>query len=136
MDAPLPADLLELKARFEAWRQTRQFHRSRTPDQLRQAAVALLQRYPASLICRVCRLNPETLKRAASSPTAPSKRQPPESFFRLPLGPVSETGSSLLQTTAGCRLQLERPDGSRLILTLPRMEASSIHALCSDFLRP
>jgi hypothetical protein len=33
------------------------------------------------------------------------------------------------------RLQLERPDGSRLTLALPSLDAAALNALCADFLK-
>ena len=39
MDRSLPSDLLELKARFEAWRRTRISPRAKTPDDLLQTGV-------------------------------------------------------------------------------------------------
>jgi hypothetical protein len=48
---------------------------------------------------------------------------------------LPEPGLSALQTAATCRLQLERPDGSRLTLMLPALDLLSINRLCADFLR-
>ena len=62
MKTPLPTDLFNLKCQFESWRKTRT-KRSRTPDHLLKAAADLLDQYPISTICRVCRINPRTLRR-------------------------------------------------------------------------
>jgi hypothetical protein len=135
MDSNIPADLLELKARFQAWRQTRKFNRSRTPDDLRQAALEILKKYPARLVCRVCRIHPKTLRKSTDSPAAAHQRKSKVSFFKLPLVPVSETGSTLQPAGSGCRIQLERPDGSPLTLLTPSLDATSLNSLCRDFLR-
>jgi hypothetical protein len=44
MKSAIPSDLLNLKAKFEAWRKTRA-KRSKTPDRLLKAAAALLDNY-------------------------------------------------------------------------------------------
>src|SRR5262249_35248367 len=62
MKTPLPTDLFNLKCQFESWRKTRT-KRTRTPDHLLKAAADLLDQYPVSTICRVCRINPRTLRR-------------------------------------------------------------------------
>src|SRR5262245_45646153 len=56
MKTPLPTDLFNLKCQFESWRKTRT-KRTRTPDHLLKAAADLLDQYPVSTICRVCRIN-------------------------------------------------------------------------------
>ena len=85
MDRSLPNDLLELKARFDAWRRTRKSPRAKTPDDLLQAALAMLGHYPARLICRACRISSKTFARASASAAPPKKRQSTASFFKLPL---------------------------------------------------
>ncbi len=70
MKTSISPALLKLKARFETWRSTRASIRTRTPEHLRQAALALLDQHPASLICRVCRIHPRTLQ----APRVPQKR--------------------------------------------------------------
>ena len=45
MDSTLPADLLKLKARLEAWRATRKYARQPIPDEIRQAAAEMAGRY-------------------------------------------------------------------------------------------
>jgi hypothetical protein len=138
MDPSTPADLLELKAQFDSWRQTHP-KRSHFPHHLWQAAVALLERYPADTICSTCRLRPDSFKKraearaAASSPPA----QPPDAFLQLhPVADGCPQGSAppLSSPLAG-RLLIERPDGARLSLCLQALDSSSINALCASFLR-
>jgi len=45
MDSTVPADLLKLKARLEAWRATRKYARQPIPDEFRQAAAEMTGRY-------------------------------------------------------------------------------------------
>ena len=63
MTSTTPADLLELKARFETWRANRKYLREPIPDELWSAAVDLSRRYPPSLVGRVLKLDPSRLKK-------------------------------------------------------------------------
>ncbi len=85
MKSAIPSDLLKLKKRFEAWRKTRA-KRSKTPDRLLKAAAALLDRYSASMVCRVCGVNLRTLRRRSSSSASPRRSSvPAPDFFPLSL---------------------------------------------------
>ena len=71
MNSIIPADLLELKARFETWRTNRKYLRESIPDELWNAAADLSRRYPPSL-------------RPDNGPRAPRCRLPhPSSRARL-----------------------------------------------------
>jgi hypothetical protein len=63
MTSTIPADLLELKARFEIWRTNRKYVREPIPDELWKAAADLSRRYPPSLVGRVLKLDPSRLKK-------------------------------------------------------------------------
>ncbi len=136
MDNSFPAELAKLRHRFEHWRNTCSA-RSPIPADLLQAARGLLGRYPISWICRACRLHPNSLRKPATvnaRSTAPveaankSAASTAPDFYALPEPPV-------LAANSACRLVLERPDGARLTLTLPRLDVASLASLCSDFLR-
>jgi hypothetical protein len=133
----IPDNLLELQARFDQWRASRKYNREPVPDQLRDAALEMKRRYPPSLLQRVlkiqlCRLMPKAKTNARRS----KRQQPQTAFFKLPPPQASLAAESLApQTPTAYRLQLERPDGSRLTLTLPSFDATVLHALCADFLR-
>jgi hypothetical protein len=149
----VPTELLELQARFAHWRSTRKYVRESIPDELRSAALEMTKHYPPSLIHRVLKLDPSRLKNKAaakrSTRTAMTKKKlaarpstrtsvtkfPPPAFFKLPTTAALPLDSSPPQTPPPCRLQLERPDGSRLILILPALDGSAIKLLCADFLR-
>src|SRR5262245_56907328 len=139
MNSTIPANLLELKARFETWRANRKYVREPIPDELWNAAADLSRRYPTSLVGRVLKLDPSRLKKLLIKRSAhTSVRQKPQAaFFQLPTEiALPGAGSPLLQSPTSCRLQIERPDGSRLTLTLPSLDLASINRLCADFLRP
>jgi hypothetical protein len=138
MNSIIPADLLELKARFETWRANRKYVREPIPDELWNAAADLSRRYPTSLVGRVLKLDPSRLKKLLTKGSARTsvRKKPQAVFFQLPTeSALLEVGSSLTQIPTGCRLQIERPDGSRLTLTLPSLDLVSISRLCADFLR-
>jgi hypothetical protein len=63
MNSPLPADLLDLKARFDHWRSTRPYIRQQIPDELRHAALEMSGRYTPALVGRVLKLDPSRLKK-------------------------------------------------------------------------
>ena len=65
MNDSLPDDLAKLQARFDHWRNTRKT-RSPIPEDLLQAARALLDRYSISAICRACHLPREKSAVSAS----------------------------------------------------------------------
>ena len=58
----------------------------------------------------------------------------PTTFLALPKdAAISIAGSS--PRPSDCRLQIERPDGSRLTFVLSAFDASTITTLCAQFLR-
>jgi hypothetical protein len=138
LNSTIPADLLELKSRFENWRTNRKYKREPIPDELWNAAADLSRHYPPSLVGRVLKLDPSRLKKflIKRSPRTSIRKKPQATFFQLPTGiALPEAGSPLPQIPTGCRLQIERPDGSRLTLTMASLDLVSISRLCADFLR-
>jgi hypothetical protein len=71
MNSTIPADLLELKDRFETWRTNRKYMREPIPDDLWNAAADLSRRYPPLLVGRVLKLDSSKLKKLLI------KRSPP-----------------------------------------------------------
>jgi len=136
MDTNIPADLLELKVRFDEWRKTRKYIRSRIPDDLRLAATEMLHRYPPALICSVCRISRNSLSRIVAAKKSPKRTKVKERFFTLPPVTPPELVRCTSQFNGGCRIQLERPDGLRLTLILPMLDSTTITSLCGDFLAP
>jgi len=128
-------DLLDLKAQFDSWRQTR-INRAPIPADLRQAAISLLDRYSASTICRILRLNPRSLKPAAcaNSAVASATASSGQPFFNLSHSAQRLSSSPPAHSTNSCRLMLERADGSRLTLSLPELDLLSISTVCANFL--
>jgi hypothetical protein len=134
----IPADLFELKARFETWRTNRKYVREPIPDELWNAAADLSRRYPAPLVGLVLKLDLSKLKKLLikRSARASARKKPQSAFFQLTAEIASpEVEATLPQRPTSCRLQIERPDGSRLTLTLPSLDLVSLGRLCADFLR-
>jgi hypothetical protein len=50
MNISMPAELLELKTRFDQWRATRQYKREPIPTELRKAALEMIRRPPRAFI--------------------------------------------------------------------------------------
>lgn len=135
MESTVPADLLDLKARLEAWRENREYQREPIPEEFTQAAAEMCRRYSPSLVRRLLKLDPWRLKRSAAKKTAPTRNMPQTPFFQLPPEPaLPQVFPSAPLGATGCRLQIERPDGSRLTFVLPAFETSLIAALCNNFL--
>jgi hypothetical protein len=91
------------------------------PDDLWNAAADLSRRYPTSLLGRVLKLDSNRLEKLVikRSVRTSSRKKPQAAFFQLPIDTaLPEVKSTLPQSPIGCRLQIERPDGSRLTLTL------------------
>src|SRR5262245_65222260 len=138
MISTCPAELFELQAHFETWRTNRRYLREPIPDELWNAAADLSRRYPPSLVGRVLKIDPSRLKKfLLKRPARTSTRKKLQAtFLQLPTEiALPKVGSALPQSPTGSRLQIERPDGSRLTLTLPSLDLVSISRLFTDFLR-
>jgi hypothetical protein len=138
MNSPLPADMLDLKARFDHWRSIRPYIRQPIPDDLRQAAQEMSQRYSPALVGRVLKLDPHRLKKPVTKPARQkaSLKNPQTAFFKLPTEVIlPKPDTSVIPAATGCRVLLERPDGTRLTLMLPALDLTEINRLCSDFWR-
>lgn len=135
----IPNELLELKARFDEWRANRKYQSEPIPDELRAAALEMAKRFSSPLLHRVLNVQVWSLKKrglAKRSASAVAPKLPKAAFFKLPRPATNAPAESLpTQTSTAYRLQLERPDGSRLTLTLPSFDAAALNALCADFLR-
>src|SRR3954466_816118 len=76
-------DLAQIRTLFEQWRATRQ-GRSKIPDELWQAAIALHGRYSASQLCRELRLSAGAL-RSRLPQTTPKTTVSQPAFVPLPM---------------------------------------------------
>ncbi|MDQ3253533.1 MAG: hypothetical protein M3R15_06445 [Acidobacteriota bacterium] len=134
MDSPVHPDLLDLKTQLDTWRQS-QRKRAPIPAHFYTAAVALLDRYSVSAICRETRLRPATLRQRVAPPRAATPTTtPPTSFLQLAPADLVPRHTAL-SANVHARLLFERADGSRLTLHLPTTDPAQLHAFCATFLR-
>jgi hypothetical protein len=130
---PSSDDLVRTRTLFEQWRATRKGH-SKIPDELWQAAVSLQGRSSASQLCRELRLSAGAL-RSRLSQTTPATTSTRPAFVTLPTDSFGWPAPALpLSTTEEIRLVWERPDGTRLHLSLPSSYWNQAEALCAAFL--
>jgi len=135
MKSTIPAEVLALKSRIDQWRATRSHIRERMPDQLREAVAKLARQYPLALIRRALKVDPWRLNASMTGKPAPAPKETTAAFFQLPIELSAPALSSRAIDAAAFRLQLERPDGARLTLTLPSLDLVSARQFCADFLR-
>jgi hypothetical protein len=137
METSIPDELLKLKTHLDQWRVTRKHARAPIPDELRSAALEMAGKYPRKLIRRILKLDPWRLGRYQTANQS-KRKSPPKlprtAFYELPVDVLSPKPTAPLPMN-GFRIQLERPDGARLTVSLPPSEFSSIHRFCDDFLR-
>lgn len=137
MDSIAP-ELLEMKARLDAWRAQRKHIRQALPAELKNAILELSSRYSPSILRRVLKIDPWRLKRertAAPSSRVSARRSATTAFFKLPEPTIPPTLSPASRTINDCRLQLERPDGTRLCLTLSALDLPIIQLFAAELLK-
>lgn len=136
-------DLAQVKAEFAAWRSSR-VGKKHLPENLWAAAVALLAKYPFSVVCSELRLKPNYLRRRVEGESGKLNQTKKKPGFLLVTGeqlatinntptPNNAAAYSLTQSSQ-CRLVIERIDGSRLSFSLP-VDWTKIETLCTNFLR-
>jgi hypothetical protein len=128
-------DLARTRVLFEQWRATRQ-GRSKIPDELWQAVLALHGRYSASQLCHELHLSAGALRARLREQEKESLPIPP-TFVPLPRADCGGLAPSEPITTREARIRLvwERADGSRLLLSLPASQWTQAEALCTAFFR-
>jgi hypothetical protein len=128
-------DLARTRVLFEQWRASRQ-GRSKIPDELWQAVVALHGRYSASQLCHELHLSAGALRARLREVEKANPLSPP-AF--VPLPPIdfraSAPGEPITTGEARIRLVWERTDGSRLRLSIPASQWTQAEALCTAFFR-
>jgi hypothetical protein len=106
-------DLARTRVLFEQWRATRP-GRSKIPDELWQAVVALQDRYSASQLCRELHLSAGALRSHLQAAVRAQQPSPPV-FVPLPSPPFGGPAPAVLTAPAEeIRLIWERADGTRL----------------------
>ena len=122
-------DLTRTCALFEQWRATRK-GRSKIPDELWQAAVALHGRYSASQLCQELRLSAGAL-RSRLPKTVPVKSSSVPAFVPLRAESFPWPTPTISTSAEEIRLVWERADGTRLQVCLPVSQAAQLASLCT-----
>jgi hypothetical protein len=127
-------DLARTRVLFEQWRATRQ-GRSKIPEELWQAVVALHDRYSASQLCRELRLSAGAL-RSHLQEAARVKQSARLVFVPLPAPPLpGPTPAAFTVPVEEIRLLWERADGTCLQVCLPVSQGAQLASLCTAFWR-
>ena len=143
MEATSSVDLARTRSAFDTWRAS-QPGRRRIPESLWNQALALLDRYTLSRVCRELRLSPKQLRQrklSSARPLIPTAAGGPH-FVQVRASDLSlasatsraATNSRHQSTEANLQMIFERTDGSRLTLSLPSSDWDHITALCSSFM--
>lgn len=135
-----PDDLESVQGRFQEWRAGRKGLGGRVPQNLREAAVGLLNRYSLSQVCGALSLKYHTLRRYCDEakerglfgqgPAAADFLQ--VTSEQLASGGAGQNDSTELHR-AMCSIIFERIDGSRLTVRLPA-DSRIIESLCASFI--
>jgi len=125
--AALPARLAKARNRFEAWRKSRE-KRSAVPEKLWRLAANLAQEYGVHPVSRALRVNYERLKARAGARAVtarrPKRRRSP--FVELP------TDAPIFSPP--CVVELEKPSGAKMRISLQSVGAVDLATLTSTFL--
>jgi hypothetical protein len=127
-------DLARTRVLFEQWRATRQ-GRSKIPEELWQAVVALHDRYSASQLCRELHLSAGALRSHLQEAARVEQSSRPV-FVPLAGPPLpGPTPTALTVPFEEIRLLWERADGTRLQVCLPVSQGAQLVSLCTAFWR-
>lgn len=126
-DAALPARLAKARDRFEAWRNGRE-KRSAIPEKLWTLATSLVQDFGVHPVSKALRINYERLKAraGASAGTARRPRRRRSPFVELPTDPPI--------FSPPCVVELEKPSGAKMRISLQSLGDAELVSLTSAFL--
>ena len=124
----VPAELEEVRGRFDEWRRTRT-RRTRVPEPLWAAAVSMARKYGVHPTARTLRVSYERLKKrleaSAGSPADVSCSGERATFVEL-AGPV-------VPVSGECLLELEDSSGAKLRVHFKGVEPPDLVALSRSF---
>jgi hypothetical protein len=134
MTENFPPEVAAVRQRFEDWRAA-QTRKGPLPKELWQAAAALGRQFPLTLVARACRLNASQLRQVARAQPQPSPQpQGAVAFRTLTTETLSQAAALLTPPVAEVRFALERPDGTRLVITCSPQSTELAVALCRQLL--
>ena len=125
--AALPARLEKARDRFEAWRKSRD-KRSAIPEKLWKLATRLAQDFGVHPVSRALRVNYERLKAragASAGKTRRPRRRRRSPFVELPTDPPV--------FSPPCVIELEKPSGAKMRISLQSAGAVDVATLTSAF---
>lgn len=125
-------EMSEVKAAFEKWRSMRLGRVRRIPDALWAAAVGLTETVSVSRVARELRLNATELRKRVNAVKSKAEDQAGRSFVEIPMMRAGLPNCALagIETT----VQIERRDGSRLLLGPFSLQEHQMMALVREFL--
>lgn len=138
-----PEKLQAVRSQFESFRAERTRVSQPFPQSLRKAATQLLKDHPFNIVCQQLAITGDQLRKwqgvngsrakATKAPTTPS-----ETFLELKAPQLNAVKAvpniATVVTSAECRIVIERPDGSRLAVSVPA-DWAQVAAFCTNFLR-
>lgn len=130
-------DLESVRATFEQWRAGRKVLGGRVPQNLRDAAVRLLDRYCLPEISGALRIRQDTLRRyrdEAKESLSSSQSGSPDFLQVTNEQQLACSNDDPVLGRATCTVIIERVDGSRLIVRLPA-NSCTIESLFASFIR-
>ncbi len=143
---PLTAELEDMRARFQVWRQARK-NGERLPKELWSEAAGLARRLGVNPVCEALGLNHTTLKEHAAKgrvATRSVQRPRPEparpAFVELSIDPEARMrapgdGNHFQDSlSAGPALEVTRPGGERMVLRWPAGSVVDSCGLVAAFL--
>ncbi len=126
----LPPDIEAVRQRIEEWRQTRE-KRTHMPEELWQAAVALVAAHGKWRVAKALRVRYEGLKARLAPPETCSESKQAPGFVDL----TSVLGSTRNEGPA-TTVELSRPDGTRLSLRFADAGSVDLQSLVHTFCQP
>jgi hypothetical protein len=126
-DAALPARLAKARDRFEAWRKSRE-RRSAIPEKLWMLATRLAQDFGVHPVSKALRVNHERLQARVGTSAARARRprKPRSPFVELPPNPPI--------FSPPCVVELEKPSGAKMRISLQGLGDAELVSLTSAFL--
>ena len=124
------SEMREVKAAFEKWRSTRRVRR--IPDALWSAAVGLTETVSVNRVARELRLNSTELRKRVNAEKGQAEDPAKQGFVEIPVLRAGLPNCALagVETT----VQVERRDGSRLLLGPVSLQEHQMMALVREFL--
>ena len=121
----LPSDLAVAQDQFTRWRAENK-PRTRFPEHLWRLAVDLSRKYGLNQVCKVLKLDYNSLKKRLVPEQSRSKQKSAPAFFEL----LQEKPSS-----ARCSIECENSSGNRIRIHLDGSNLSELRIFCAELWR-